>query len=229
MSDDRDYESQIRRGAVMGIDHGKIVYHPQPSHLPLAGWISKHFPEGYQGYAVDVGASDGVSVNSTLFLESNLKWTVIAVEPNPHFKPMLIRNRIFVETCALGAERSEAMPLHVNLGNFEAYSSLNPQKNNPRAIREGATEWEEVLVRVRTLEDLLAQYEFPQLDALCIDTEGTESDVLKGLDLEKWKPRVVVVEAWTEGACDSSLPGYKRVTRQGDNDCYVREPECESS
>ena len=217
-----NWEKEARVGIVMGVCEGRVAYQPHPTNIPLASWCASQFPEGFKGWAVDVGASDGQSVNSTHYLEKALGWTVLCIEPNPHFKPMLLRNRVLVETCAIGDKPGDAK-LHVNLGNFEAFSSIAPSWSHRRVREEAGKEWESVAVRVRTLDSLLDQYEFPQLDALFIDTEGTEPDVLKGCDLARWKPRVVIGESWDEGALDQYLPGYKRLWRSADNDCYVRE------
>ena len=76
------------------------------------------------------------------------------------------------------------------------------------------------------LDDCLTRAGFPELHALSIDTEGTELDVLKGLDLAKWRPKAMVVECW-----DAVNPivdylkafGYERVQRRVVNDFYLRE------
>ena len=218
------WEKEHRVGTVMGISEGRILYDPHPTNMPLASWCAGQFPEGFKGWAADIGASDGLSISSTWFLEKALGWTVLCVEPNPHFKPMLLKHRALSESCACGAEPGNGK-LHVNLNNFEAFSSIAPSWNHKRVREEAGKEWDSLPVRVRTLDSLLDQYEFPQLDALFIDTEGTEPDVLKGFDLARWKPTVIVGESWDEGALDQHLPGYKRIWRSADNDCYVRETD----
>jgi hypothetical protein len=50
-------------------------------------------------------------------------------------------------------------------------------------------------VQVRTLSDILSQYEVEMIDFLKVDAEGAEAAVLEGLDLARWRPRVIVVEA----------------------------------
>jgi FkbM family methyltransferase len=216
-------EESCRLGPVAEIKNGDFHHIHYPPNGPVALWILSQFEHGYVGYAVDAGASDGVSVNSTYLLENMAKWTVLSIEPNPNFHPYLKRERAFVATCAVGAQREKAT-LHVNLDNVEAFSSLRPSIHHPRFQQEGGKNWGKVEVEVRTLEDLLDQYDFPRLDALCIDTEGTERDVLAGIDLAKWTPKVVVVETWDEGSLDDVLMphGYERKWRSADNDCYVR-------
>jgi FkbM family methyltransferase len=161
----------------------------------LGDTIRKCFPDGYTGYVIDVGASDGISVNSTYSLEKNYRWNVLSVEPNPYYEPMLVANRMFVEMCACGSVPSEASEFHIHLDNPEAYSALTVANHTTEHASKDAR-WSKVMVPVRTIDQLMAKWEFPRLDALCIDTEGTELDVLKGCDMAKWKPKVVVIEAW---------------------------------
>jgi len=197
-----------------------------PPNGDLGEWIAGHFDPGYSGYAIDVGASDGVSVNTTYSLEKYRGWNVLCVEPNPQFRASLSSNRKLVVECACDAESLPVAQFHVHMDCAEAYSSLRPTKHHPRWKPEPDARWEVTDIEVRTLESLLDEYKFPRLDALCVDTEGTELDVLRGIDLHKWKPKVVVVESWDEGGVlEPYLAdcGYRRVWRQIVNDCYVRD------
>ena len=180
-----------------------------------------HFPPGHPGYAIDVGASDGVSINTTFALEES-RWTVLSVEANPEFAPMLKKYRAFVEMCACGWRPGTAK-FHINTDNPEAFSSLSPTK---RVDVEGAVgaRFKVVEVRVETVDALLEKWEFPRLDVLCIDTEGTELDVLRGANIEKWLPKVVVTECWDKvGPIDIWLEshGYEKVGRNVHNDLFI--------
>jgi FkbM family methyltransferase len=193
-----------------------------PVNAAMSNWIKGQYPEGHRGYCVDVGASDGMFINSTWVLEKQYRWTVLSVEANPYMKPLLIKRRSFVKMCAVGAESADDVDFHMNAENLEAFSALSPVRDHPRFKEEAGERWETVKVNVRTLDQILAESEFPRLDALCIDVEGGERDVLKGIDLNKWRPRVIVAESWREGELDDALPGYERLWRQEANDAYVR-------
>lgn len=191
----------------------------------LSQWILDQFPAGYRGHAIDVGASDGVSVNTTFVLEKAHGWTVISVEPNPAFHPYLVAQRAMVEKCALAAESKESETFHVHINNPESFSSLKPKVRNDKYPTEGMS-WDTLTVPVKTVDEILARWEFPKLDALCIDTEGTELDVLKGCDLAKWKPRVIVAECWDEPVeiqAMIGLLGYQRRNKSVDNHLWVLE------
>ena len=52
------------------------------SHAGEDEWILKQFPEGFRGYAVEIGALDGQYISNTWLLEQN-GWTCLCIEPNP--------------------------------------------------------------------------------------------------------------------------------------------------
>ena len=165
-----------------------------PPNHGLSDIIAGYFDTGYKGWAVDVGASDGTTVNSTYGLETVRGWTVLNVEPNPEFRDWLTENRRLVEKCACADFIGRVPPKGLAM-----YS-----------------DWKQIEVDVTTVEVLLAKHKFPKLDLLCVDTEGTELDVLKGVDLEKWKPKVIVTECWElEGPIDEYLAtrGYQKISR----------------
>lgn len=205
----------------------EVVRHPNaapfkvwPPNGELSQWIAGHFEHGFQGYCVDVGASDGISCSTTFVLETQLRWNVLCIEPSPIFWPSLKKLRAFVQACACDAEPRDSADFHVHEFIPEAYSALRP--NHPEVKPD--QNWSTIQVPVRTLEQCLAQAEFPRLDALCVDTEGNEADVLRGIDLAKWAPRAVVIEAWESGKHDDYLAtfGYRKVGRSADNDLYEK-------
>ena len=192
-----------------------------PPNGTLSQWILDQFEPGYQGFGVDVGASDGISINTTFALEASHRWTIISVEANPDFAPMLKQSRARVEMCACSFEPGEA-DFSINTVNPEAFSSLRPTMREDLYPSDGV-EFKRVRVPVRTVEQLLARWEFPRLDLLCVDTEGTELDVLKGCDIAKWKPRVIIVEVWDKvGPIDLYLEdlGYVKTARNVHNDLW---------
>ncbi len=190
-----------------------------PPNGELSAWIARQFPDNYQGWAIDVGASDGISVNSTYLLEHAKHWNVLSIEANPVYWNQLYKLRAFVEPCAIDSKPVSVGTLFINDENPEAYSSLRPS-HPEHQVGPG---WSTAKIPVRTLDECIAKWQFPRLDALCIDTEGTERDVLMSLDLERWRPHVIVVEAWTAGSLDDALPDYIRQPwRSADNDMYLR-------
>lgn len=198
----------------------------------LSQWIADCFQEGYQGWGVDVGASDGISINTTWMLEKELHWTVISVEANPRFLKVLRQMRTFVESCACSDHVGEAV-FHINDENPEAFSSLNkpdlnrvvPRLETDQEDSRPGRKWSKETVKVTTVDAIMEKWQLPKLDLLAIDTEGTELDVLKGCSLERWKPTVIVVECWEpNGPIDDYLQRrqYLKKRKQGHNYLWVR-------
>jgi hypothetical protein len=67
----------------------------------------------------------------------------------------------------------------------------------PKQIRHGrcCSHSLSITVRARTLDDILVEAGAPSpVDFISIDVEGCEIEVLDGLDLNRWCPRLLVVE-----------------------------------
>ena len=170
-----------------------------------------------------MGAADGFSINTTYGLELH-GWTVLSVEANPENLPSLHTYRKWVENCAVGREVQESATFHVHVDNPEAYSALTIA-HHPVTHAEADAPWKDITVRVETIDSLMAKWNLPALDVLCVDTEGTEDDVLAGCDFARWKPLVVIVEAWDDQApCLKTLAGlgYTLVAQNVDNYLFVR-------
>jgi len=195
-----------------------------PPNGQLSEMVLKHFPPGYRGHAIDIGASDGVSINTTFVLEKQYGWTVLSVEANPDYAPFLHANRTFVEICACGREPQAEAKFHVHLDNPEAFSAL--RLANDKLVRPKAdAKWQTIIVPVRTVDQLIFKWEFPGLDVLCVDTEGTEVDVMSGCDIARWQPKVIVVESWYKtGPTHDYLKelDYQMVDTSADNSVYLR-------
>ena len=75
---------------------------------------------------------------------------------------------------------------------YEELSTLLPFKTGDGHDREGRPMIE---VETATLDDILAAHGVPgEIDYLSVDTEGSELEVLKGLDLGRYRPRLMTVE-----------------------------------
>lgn len=197
--------------------------------LRLDHWIGHQFPSGYRGWMADVGAYDGFTGSNSFYLEE-LGWKCLCVEPNHNLQSELKLRRAMVAHCAASDHTSDAEILYVHQTCPPAFTSIDDPRKRPipTGFKFGdiGNQWEEQQVRIRTLDDLLDSYGFPELDVLSIDTEGTELDVLRGCDLERWHPQVIVAEAW-----DHVHPmvgylrdrGYRLIERRLVNNLFLHE------
>ena len=51
-------------------------------------------------------------------------------------------------------------------------------------------------VKVLTLEHILDEYNIKNIDFLSLDTEGYELEILKGLNLDKYTPKYMLIEIY---------------------------------
>lgn len=163
-------------------------------HLPLFG------------YACDVGANDGVFKSNTLAFEQ-AGWLVLCIEPNPLLIEAGLKHRKLWRQVAAGAwDISVVQFTALGVYPYASWSSTEPKNKYPPKIMPDLL-WKAVnavgrnfIVPMLTLNTILEQSGFPRLDLLTIDVEGHELDVLAGINLEVWKPKVIVAEAWEDEA-----------------------------
>jgi FkbM family methyltransferase len=154
--------------------------------------------EKADGYFVEVGAGDGVNLSNTHLLETELGWRGLLIEPNPLFHASVRRNRkAALDTRAAYSSCGES----VAFVDYEELSTLLPFKSGDGHDREGRPV---IRVETATLDGIFAAHGVPgEIDYLSLDTEGSELEVLQGLDLGRYRPRVMTVE-------HNSVPGRRR-------------------
>lgn len=178
------------------------------------------------GICVEVGAYDGVTLSNTYHFEK-LGWRCILVEPNPaHCRKIRLRRgeRTILFECAASSSNGTST-LHMGSGSDDVYSSI---ESLDRETRNGP--FIEITVPTRTLDSMLEEAGAGSIDFISIDIEGHEIHALKGLNLERWKPRIVLLEDVYDLLDDAvrdhmATAGYFRFYRTGPNDWYVRPGE----
>lgn len=190
--------------------------------------IELYFPNINKGSCVEVGAANGVRGSNTLFFEQK-GWRALCIEPNPEYWEYL-EVRSETVCCACSDKEGDEVPFTVfNIGEKQIMSSLSGLKPDPRLIEEHGSlinESYEIGVKTRTLDNILKEQGFPiNIDFISIDTEGTELDVLKGLDLSYWGVSLLVVENnYNDPEIQEYLEGfgYFKDARWKINDFYVK-------
>lgn len=138
------------------------------------------------GIACDIGASDGIFASNTLIFERK-GWRVICVEANPELAYSLKQNRKEWVSCACGSEFNKMLFHQFGDFPYASGSGFHPELSEFK-------ETSSFDVWVRTLNSILEARYIARLDLLTIDVEGHELEVLKGFDMERWHPKIIIIE-----------------------------------
>lgn len=185
----------------------------------IASWTNKTRPalsnldkklEKYlnfdNGFFIEAGAHDGYSQSNTYYLEKERNWRGLLVEGIPELMQQCQRNRpnAIVQNYALVASDYPNSTIKMHYVDFMSIvegAHKTPLKQETH-IREGTqthrlNDAYEIKVPAKTLASILDEIDnLPQIDFFSLDVEGYEIQVLKGLNLSKYRPKYILVEAW---------------------------------
>jgi FkbM family methyltransferase len=189
---------RARRGAheLLGSDR-----HSHPSELDrqLAEYLPQH-----GGVFVEAGAYDGYSDSTTYWLERFRAWSGVLVEPVPEYAEQARRERprSKVFHCALVPDERDSVTVAVggtmSLVPGARGSDAADRDHTLLGARLQSRETYEVAVPARTLTSVLDEARVDRIDFFSLDVEGFEEQVLRGLDLDRYRPRLLLVEMLDE-------------------------------
>ena len=159
-------------------------------------------------FFVEIGANDGDQHDHLRSLILGSRWRGIMVEPVPYVFERLQRNyagvdRVICERVAIAPQAGRMPFFHLAeaagagapgwydaIGSFSREAVLSHAGDIP--------DLEERLVETQvptvTFEGLLERHGVERVDLVVIDTEGYDWEILRNVDLGRWKPRLVVYE-----------------------------------
>ncbi len=144
------------------------------------------------GFYIDIGGGHAVADNVSFFSYEQ-GWRGIVVEPQTHLAALYahIRPRDTVISALAGQQEG-------TLDLFEAttFHGLSTASTaHALAAEKAGVTGKRVSKPVTTLARLCADHAPAVIDFLKIDVEGHEADVLRGNDWQRYRPKVVLVEA----------------------------------
>lgn len=183
-------------------------------------WRALKFFEN--GFYIDVGANDP-SVDSVTRAFYERGWTGINIEPVQAFHNSLSQQRpkdINLQ-CAAGDADDEVLTFFDIPGTGLSTMVATIAEEH----KESGREVQSTSVRSRTLTSICEEHVKGDIHFLKIDVEGHEESVLKGIDLEKWRPWIILVETpfnrdqpWEKIITDAS---YRPIFFDGLNTFYL--------
>jgi FkbM family methyltransferase len=189
--------------------------------------IRKFFNQIKNGVCIEVGSNEPNSLCSqSLHLEQKLNWQCVLIEPNPSLARKAIKNRpkaIVCEVACTFPNNMEKLILNIPLddNNIEITGHASLEKN---ADEHNYHNHNSIEVKTDTLTNILQSKKINNIDFLSIDVEGTELDVLLGLDFNLYQPRLILLEdkhLYLKKHFILKQNGYKLVQRLNRNSWYI--------
>jgi FkbM family methyltransferase len=168
--------------------------------------MDKIFIEKYLNYSggifIETGGNDGIAQSNTYHLELYKQWTGLLIEPLPNaFNKMKInRKNSICENYCLGNDNTKttqelwACNLMSIIPNARK-SALNDEVFLKEGERCQHIQRMKIEIPYTTLETLLIKHNLKNIDFFSLDVEGAELSVLQGLNLKKFRPKYILVEA----------------------------------
>lgn len=156
-------------------------------------WVLHELKEKRNGYFVEFGACDGVTLSNTLLLEKTYGWQGALAEPARTWHAALYRNRncYISDKCIYQSDGLEVLFNEVDIGEL---SGVNDVIGNDfhADFRRDARQYP---VATISLDRFLSEARAPRrIDYLSIDVEGSEFDVLQSLDFTAHDIALISVE-----------------------------------
>lgn len=140
------------------------------------------------GYFVEVGAYDGIEYSNTYLMERDYGWKGILIECNPRWFSSIYQNRdsIFMPY-AVYNENNKILEFYDTGHGLSGLVETNHHYSNQRA--------QVIQVMTKTLTQILDNANAPSfIEFLSLDTEGSEYEILRTHDFDKYKFGYICVE-----------------------------------
>jgi len=188
-------------------------------------FLQEHLPRETGGTFLEAGAHDGWTGSNTYSLEAIRGWRGALVEPVPELYRQCLRNRSArAFNCALVSRDYLGAEITVETAGLLSAVIGSPLFDQSRRMASeyyGDYTRRQISVPARTLDSLILECGFAQLDFLSLDVEGFEELALRGLDLDLRPPRFILVEAnFPEPIHQLLDPRYRLVASLGERDRF---------
>ena len=160
------------------------------------------------GFYLEVGAYNGISESVSLRFEKELKWSGLLIEPNPlHFK-YLKKNRSNNICLNFICLSKEYLKKKLYIKNLNLMSHIVDDKNkiyfkdypieriNLLAKEANLGNFKSYECKIEMLENIFEKFNINIIDLAIIDVEGSELELLKGINFEKIKINYFCIESY---------------------------------
>jgi FkbM family methyltransferase len=187
--------------------------------------IRDFFQNATIGFFVEVGANEPTEPESQTWHLEQMGWRGILIEPIPDLanKARLTRPnaKVWQVACTSSAEEGSVEFL-IPIANQQLVTGHASLRAN--IDEHNYTNFEKIKVQTTTLSNILANENVDYFDFLSIDVEGAELEVLLGLDLKKYRPKLILLEdkhLYLSKHRHLKKNGYKIAQRLNRNSWYI--------
>ena len=156
-------------------------------------YVKRILKEKRDGYFVEIGANNGITMSNTYLLEKNYGWKGICLEATPYRINELTNNRpnSICINAAVFSESNLELDFTTTvidiLNVITEYAEIALDFLNQSGII--------IKVNTKTLTDILNENNAPEvIDYLSIDTNGSDYKVLEGIDFIKYKFKIITIK-----------------------------------
>jgi FkbM family methyltransferase len=156
-------------------------------------FVLSHLDFKKNGYFVEFGAADGIYLSNTFLLENDFGWSGILVEPGRCWHDEINKNRTarIERQCVWSKSQLQLMFSEAEKAELSTISALN-QSDMHGLARQSHINYS---VTTISLLDLLEKYKAPcKIDYLSIDTEGSEYEILRNFDFDRYSFNTITCE-----------------------------------
>ena len=187
--------------------HGEVLENEHVDSI-----LRSYFPDySYKGVFLDVGAFEPIRISNSYHFEKN-NWDVYCFEANTNGIPLLQKHRKNVFNYAIYDKDENNIEFNIVESNgwtagFSAIELSDQISNIFKCDNKVVTK---INVNQRTLNTILETElkHIKNIDILKIDIEGGELKCLQGINLNKYKPKLILLENITN---DKKIENYLNI------------------
>lgn len=156
--------------------------------------VVKFYNKKRDGFFIEVGASDGIELSNTYLLEKEYNWRGICCEPIPSVFERLTKNRpnSICFNDAVYDQSGLTVTFHIaNKHSLLSGIAKNIDRHKP------TVDSDKTVIQVKTISllDVLDKANAPSfIEYMSLDTEGSEYEILKNFDFEKYRFGLIDIE-----------------------------------
>ena len=179
----------------------------------------------YDKSYLEFGATDGLDLSNSYLLENSYNWKGVLSEPSVQWHELLKKNRKNTQIITKCIWKESGKKLDFFMSDNGELSTLKNFVESDKTSMPGNTDLRKksgkmISVETISLNDVIKEY-FSDIcpSYISIDTEGSEYEILKSFDLNKYRPKLFTIEhnyTKNESKIDDLLipKGYIRIFRE---------------